>query len=612
MKRFENNRQLILYFLKGAKRYFLFGACFAALVSVLDLAGPKVISFTVDSVIGTDEPLLPPFLERCLETAGGVGTLRRHLLWIALAVAVLGLLSALCRYLFRSLNARGAERFVERMRNELFAHILTLPYTWIGENSTGDIIQRCTSDVQTIKRFISEQMTALVRTFLLIGLAEVFMAGIHVPVTLAVSAFIPVVIGYSLFFHGKIGSAFEKADVEEGKLSAIAQENLTGVRVVRSFGREKFERDRFERQNKDYTGYWIHLFKLMSAFWASGDVLSGLQTMTVVTLGAWYCVKGSLTQGGYIAMISYTLMLIWPVRTLGRVISEMSKAGIAMDRLRYIMNSRQEKTVPEGLTPPMDRDIDFSHVTFAYDEGREPVLSDVSLHIRAGSTVGILGGTGSGKSTLMYLLEKLYVLPEGCGSITIGGVDIRQIQTRYLRQNTGIVLQEPFLFSRTLEDNIGMAKTAPSREEIRRASSIASMDTAIENFAQGYDTFVGERGVTLSGGQKQRTAIAQMLVRETPVMIFDDSLSAVDAATDRRIRAALKEATADATVILISHRIATLMHADHIAVLDKGRIAEEGTHDQLMAAQGVYYRIFKLQSAGAGRKDRGEETYGTE
>ena len=591
---------MISYFLIGAKRYFLFGACFAALVSVLDMISPKVISFMVDSVIGNEKPGLPAFLAGWLGRIGGIGALRAHPLWLASAVAALGAASGLCRYLFRALNSRGAETFVERMRNELFGHIMYLPYTWIGENSTGDIIQRCTSDVQTIKRFVSEQMTALVRTFLLIILSIVFMSGIHVPVMLAATAYIPVIVGYSLFFHHKIGSAFEKADIEEGKLSAIAQENLTGVRVVRAFGREQYERERFEKQNIHYTDYWVHLIRLLSAFWSSGDVLTGLQTMTVVVTGACACVDHTLTAGGYIAMISYTLMLTWPVRTLGRVISEMSKAGISLDRLRYIMNCELEKAAEEALEPPMDRDIVFEHVTFAYENGKEPVLRDVSLNIPAGSTIGILGGTGSGKSTLMYLLEKLYELPEENGRITVGGVDVRRISSHYLRRNVGIVLQEPFLFSRTLEDNIGIAQENISHDKIREAARIANMDETIESFACGYETFVGERGVTLSGGQKQRTAIAQMLIRKPPVMIFDDSLSAVDAETDRKIRIALKEQTRDATVILISHRIATLMHADRIVVLERGRIREEGTHEQLMKRQGLYRKIFDLQSAGAG------------
>ena len=598
MQKFETKRKLILYFMRGSCRYFAMAAVFAALVSLLDMIRPKVISFTVDSVIGTDVPDLPDSILRLIDRLGGMDSLRAHLILLATAVLLIGLLAAVFRYLFRSTNARGAEIFVERTRNELFRHIMYLPYSWMAENSTGDIIQRCTSDVQTIKRFIAEQLTALVRTIILIIMAVVFMGSIHWKVMLVSTAFIPIIVAYSLFFHTRIGSAFQKADIEEGKLSTIAQENLTGVRVVRAFGREMYERERFEKQNVYYTNFWVHLIRLLSAFWASGDVLTGTQMLSVLIAGSYFCVNGELTAGEFIALLSYNVMLTWPVRVLGRVISEMSKAGISIDRLRYIMNSDTEQDIPNAQTPPLDQEIRFEHVSFAYENGSEQVLRDVSLSIAPGSTIGILGGTGSGKSTLMYLLERIYELPEENGRITIGGVDIRSISRRHLRSNIGIVLQEPFLFSRTLEENIRFALESATLDEIRYAAKIAAVDSTIQGFTDGYQTFVGERGMTLSGGQKQRTAIAQMLIRKSPVMIFDDSLSAVDAETDQQIRQALRENTGGSTVILISHRIPTLMHADRIFVFKDGRILEEGSHAELMAREGLYRQIYLLQSSG--------------
>ncbi|MBQ4176400.1 MAG: ATP-binding cassette domain-containing protein, partial [Lachnospiraceae bacterium] len=474
-----------MYFLQGAKRYFALSLLFAAMVSLLDMISPKIISFTVDCVIGSAEPRLPAFGMKLVEWAGGIEVLRQHLPYLALAVALVGALAALARFLFRGCNARGAETFVERTRCELFRHIMDLPYVWHSENSTGDIIQRCTSDVQTIKRFISEQLVQLVRTVILILLALGFMAGIHWKVMMGSAVFIPMIVAYSLIFHTKIGPAFEKVDVAEGALSAIAQENLTGVRVVRAFGREIYERERFEKQNEYYTGFWVYLMRLLAMYWSTADILTGFQVLSVIVLGSVACIHGTLTAGGFIAMISYNMMLIWPVRQLGRVISELSKAGISIERLRYIMNSEPELDRADALEPPMNRDIVFDHVSFAYEHAPGEALHDISFTIPAGRTIGILGGTGSGKSTLMYLLERLYVLPPECGRITVGGVDIADIRLQHLRKNIGLVLQEPYLFSRTLSENIGIAVEKPQKKDIRRAAKAASIDDAISSFTAG-------------------------------------------------------------------------------------------------------------------------------
>ena len=599
MEQFKTKTQTIFYFLRGAKKYFFLSILCAMCVSFLEMINPRIISFTVDSVIGQKEAAGAGFTAWAVKAAGGIGRLRENPWLLALAVGIVGIAAAAARYGFRVSNAKGAELFVRRTRDELYGHIIYLPYTWLGQNSTGDIIQRCTSDVQTIKRFVAEQLTSLVRTIIMMSLAISFMWRINLQVMLTCVAFIPIILGYSFFFHAKIGSAFSKADIEEGKLSTIAQENLTGVRVVRAFGREQYERERFEKQNAGYTAYWIHLIRLLSIFWCSGDLIMGVQMLSVTMMGSYMCVKGSLTAGDMIALISYTVMLGWPVRMLGRVIAEMSKAGISIDRLRYIMNSRMEEDhTLEPAQPFRNGEIAFDHVSFSYGEGSPDVLEDVSFRIPASTTVGILGGTGSGKSTLMYLLERLYDIEEGNGKITISGTDIRQIPLADLRSHVGIVLQEPYLLSRTLSENIGITARQTDLQGVRRAAKAACIDDAIESFTDGYDTFVGERGVTLSGGQKQRTAIAQLLLRQTPVMIFDDSLSAVDSETDAKIRKALKEYSGSATVILIAHRITTLMHADQILVLDKGRIVQKGTHRELLAQDGMYRKIYDLQAAG--------------
>ena len=585
---------LIAYFLKGSKRFFAWGVICSLMAAFLDMVNPKLVQYTVDEVL-QEEKAAPFFVLDAIAYLGGRQYLQQHLYRIALIVMLTAACAALFRYFYRVLNVKGSERFIKTIRDALFIHIEDLPVAWYQKNHTGDILQRCTSDVETIKAFVSEQMTALFRVGMLIVLAMYFMMGIDKKLALISGAFIPVVVLYSVFFHNRISSSFLKADEEEGRLSAIAQENLTGVRVVRAFGRESFERERFERQNAGYTKMWIRLMGWLSAFWCSNDLITGLQIMLILVIGAVQCVKGDLTPGGYIAIVSYNGMLCWPVRELGRVISDMSKAGVSIDRIRYIINSPTEDRICSGTAEITGGDIVFDHVSYSYEEDRQ-VLRDISLTIKEGSTLGIIGATGSGKSTLAALLTRLYELPEGDGTISIGGVDIREAERHSLRKHISMVLQEPYLFSRTLKENIGITKDTAIEEELASAVDTAQLSETIERFTDGYETFVGERGVTLSGGQKQRTAIAQVIVNDAPVMIFDDSLSAVDMETDAKIRKALKEKTKGKTLILIAHRIATVQNADEIIVMDRGRIAERGTHAQLIEKNGIYREIYEIQN----------------
>ncbi len=584
---------LILDFLKGSKFFFAISVLSALMVNALDMLTPQIIRTTVDSIIGTEPLDVPAFVADMVAQIGGVPYLKSNLWIIGILIAAIALACAVFRYLNTVFNSKGAERFVKTMRNRLFSHIQRLPFSWHMKNQTGDIIQRCTSDVDMIKNFISEQLTAVFRIVMMIILSLSFMFSMNPKLTIVAVIFVPIVVSYSGFFHSKIRDRFTQCDENEGVLSTIAQENLTGIRVVRAFGREKFEKDRFEKQNNIYTNEWMKLCTTLSLFWGTGDLVSGLQIMLIVVLGSYFCVKGEMTAGEFIAFVSYNTMLIWPVRSLGRTISEMSKASVSVERIRYIMNSEAEADKPNAVTPDLSGDIEFKNVTFGYTD--VPVLSNVSFKIPAGTTFGILGRTGSGKSTLMHLMNRLYDLPEENGQITIGGVDIADMKGEWVRENIGMVLQEPFLFSRTIGENIGITRENMTLSEIREAASIACVDRSVMEFTHGYDTVVGERGVTLSGGQKQRTAIARMLAQKTPIMVFDDSLSAVDAQTDAMIRQALKEKLEDATVVLIAHRVTTLMQADCIMVLDKGQIAEIGSHEELMEKNGIYRRIYDMQ-----------------
>ena len=588
--------KLLYHFLKGSKGFFIFCMLCAALSGLAEMLTPQIIRVTVDNVLGSaPTDTLSPWVQKLLAAAGGPEAIRSRLWIMALAVVAVSLLKVAAIYGFRVSNARGGETLVKNMRDTLYRHIERLPFQWHMQNHTGDIIQRCTSDIDTTRNFISEQLTPLIRILFMVVLSIVFMLGMNVPLTFIAMAPLPVIVWYSLFFHRKFRKGFQECDENEGKLSAMVQENLTGVRVVRAFGRERYERDRFGKQNNFYTSLWVKLGRLMAFFWCSADILSGVQIMLVVIFGVLFCLHRGMTAGEFIAFLSYNGMLVWPVRQLGRMISEMSKAGVGIDRIGYIMDAEEEKDRPGASDAPMDGDIRFEHVSFAY-EGCPEMLHDIDLTIPAGSTLGILGGTGSGKSTMMYLLDRLYPLPEDGGRITIGGKDIREIRLEHLRKNIGIVLQEPFLFSRTIRENLALTSPDIGEEEMREASRAACLEETIDSFTKGYDTFVGERGVTLSGGQKQRAAIARMLTRSTPIMIFDDSLSAVDTETDAKIRAALEKRFGSATIILISHRITTLSKADKVLVLDHGAVAQYGTPAELSAQPGLYKQIEEIQS----------------
>ena len=591
----RENLSLLWQFLKGAKRYFFITVLAAGVTALADMLQPQIIRAAVDCALGGKEGDFPAFVMDAVNSIGGFQYLGQHLWIMALAILAVAVVQVASNYTFRVYNTKASETLVKSMRDQLFSHIQRLPFSWHMKNKTGDIIQRCTSDIDTTKNFLSEQLTSVFRIVILLILSISFMVSMHGTLTLIALIPMPLIIGYSIHFHKKIHEGFMDCDENEGKLSAMAQENLTGVRVVRAFGRERAEMDKFTKQNNYYTSLWIKMAKIMSKFWSVSDIFSGIQVMLVVIFGAYFCIHGSLTEGEYIAFISYNSMLVWPIRQLGRMISEMSKAGVSIDRVAYIMRSPVESDDPEATNAPMDGDICFEHVNFAYENAPE-LLHDIHFTMKAGTTLGILGGTGSGKSTLMLLLDKLYLLDESSGSITIGGTDIRKIRTEHLRKNIGMVLQEPFLFSRTIAENIGITSPELDMQAIRAAAEAAALDETITSFAQGYKTMVGERGVTLSGGQKQRAAIARMLTQETPIMIFDDSLSAVDTQTDAKIRHAISQRFGKASVILISHRITTLSAADEIIVLDRGRIAEEGTHEELKQNGGIYQKIYETQS----------------
>ena len=581
------------------RKFRLFICCASTLGTVaFSLLNPQIVRYTIDSVISSI-PLDPlSFLSRLIENIGGIVFLRNNLWICAIFVAAAALLAELCNMARNYTGLEIGETIAWRLLNTLYSHIQKLPWNWHVSCQTGDIIQRCTTDVDNIRGFIQNNLSELLRTFCVFIIAVVMMFSMDIFMSLIALSLVPVIFIFSLLYFRRVSRNFARADAAEGVMQAAAQENYTGVRVVRAFGREAWEVEKFREKTKTHAGIWIEIGRMLGLFWGAGDLLSGLQLALVVGAGVWRSVQGDLSPGTFLAFYAYCNWMIWPVRQLGRIISDLSKTSVAINRVREILAAEPETDPPDALYPQIKGEICFQNVTFAYGDS-QPVLRNISFTLKPGQTLAILGATGSGKSSLVHLLSRLYDLPEGNGIITVDGVDIRRIARSHLRRRIGLCLQEPFLFSRSIRENISTGRGDLQMTELHSASAVAMIHDTIESFAEGYNTVIGERGVTLSGGQKQRVAIARMLAANAPVMIFDDSLSAVDTETDMRIRSALRRRVKDAAVIIISHRISSLMQADQILVLKNGTVEDIGSHRELIEREGTYRRIFEMQAAGA-------------
>lgn len=429
LRRQEKTRMIWKY-LRPVAWMFAAALLLACLSMVFHALTPQIIKITVDSVLGQEPADIPAFLTRWISIENLKSEPLRALWLAAIGVMLVALLRGICSYYQRVTLAKGSEGFVKGIRDDLYRHIQCLSFRWHTAHSTGDMIQRCTSDVEVIRSFVCNQLVQVIRTVFLIFLYLFIMFRMNVRLSLISLVFIPIVGLSSGVFYRKISSRFQAADEAEGDVTTCAQENLTGVRVVRAFGREKFEIDRFNKKNEHFSWLWIKLGKLLSVYWASGTFLTCLQVMVIIIAGAVEAVRGEMSLGAFLAFVSYNEALSWPVRSLGRVLSDMSKAGVSLDRVGYILLAPEEEDAPDALEANARGDIRFDHVTFGYEDAS--VLKDVSFTIPAGSTFAVLGGTGSGKSTMVHLLDRLFDLEEGNGSITIGGVDIRKMKRRQL------------------------------------------------------------------------------------------------------------------------------------------------------------------------------------
>jgi len=584
--------------MKGSRTLYVLSILSIGFATFINFIWPLILRITIDSIIGGKEMIssgwLQPIIEGLLSFFGSTSVLAKNLWICSLILIVLTLFRGIFLYWKGKWSAVSSESIAQKIRDTVYDHLQKLPYDYHQKAKTGDLIQRCTSDVETIRRFLSMQFVEVGRALFMIIFALSFMLPMNPKMTLVSLFLIPLIFSFTVVFFIKVKKAFKLSDESEGRLSTVLQENLTGVRVVRAFARQSFEINKFDERNVEYRDLTYNLIRLLAWYWSVSDFFCLIQIGGVLVIGTFWASKGIISLGTLLAFTSYVGMLLWPIRQMGRVLTDMGKALVSIGRIQEILDEPVEEFGDDNTSSPtIEGEIEFQNVSFEYEEGK-PVLDGVSFHVKKGQTVAILGPTGSGKSSLVHLLPRLYEYQKG--SIKIDGIELKKIDKHLIRKKIGIVLQEPFLFSKTIKENIGLAKHDVIDAEVFEAARIASVHEVIGDFEKGYETAVGERGVTLSGGQKQRIAIARTLVNDSPILIFDDSLSAVDTETDAAIRKELKKRSRKATTFIISHRINTLAEADQILVLENGKLIQQGDHRQLVNQEGLYQRIWNLQN----------------
>lgn len=478
------------------------------------------------------------------------------------------------------------------IRNKLYDHIQDLSYEYHNNANTGDLLQRCTSDVETVQAFISSQLPQLINVFaqFLFGSFQLFL--INPYIMLAASVLSPVTLVVSIIYFRYITRKFKEIEETESQMTTNIQENINGIRVVKAFNTEIESIESFDKDNSKYRNQYRQFQTISALYWGGTDFLSLLQYTAIFGIAIYLTQRGTLSAGDVITALMYVGMLVWPIRNLGRLIGDFGKTIVASDRIDEVLNTHSEYEIDGTLEPTITGEIEFRDVKYNYHENSD-LLKGVSFKIKPGQTVAIVGKTGAGKSTIASLLTRLIDASEG--EIIIDGVNIKDIKKKHVRNSIGLVLQDPFLFAKSVYDNISIGHPSVSEKDVVKAAQTASIHADIIRFDSGYKTEVGEKGVTLSGGQKQRIAIARMLLLKKPVVIFDDSLSAVDTTTDLLIRQALKLQNKDLTSIIITHRITTAKEADVIIVLEDGIASAIGTHEELSKQEGLYKNLWDIQ-----------------
>jgi len=565
---------------------------------------PRVIQLAVDKVIvlfvsgGKDSPpgdIISAFFYSFLPPLQ-LGNLPSILVYLGIMFLVIALLRGATMFVSSAISASSTEKAVKRLKDRLFAHIQCLPMEYHSKTPTGELIQRCTGDVETIYKFSSMQVVESLRMLCLLVFAFVMMATINFYYALIGICMFPVVILASIYFFKKESEIWTEHEIRQDKLTAMVQENLSGIRVVKAFAKENYEMEKFTEQNKEKRRWGMKLLKLHSFYWPGSDVLVYLQIAISVFAGGYFVMNHSISVGEFIACYTYSQFLTWPMRRLAQLVSEMGMTSVAIDRIYQILDTKEEDyTGSDNEGKELQGEIEFDNVFFKYEENDEShVLNGVSFKVKSGEKIALLGPTGAGKSTIISLLMRFFE-PDS-GAIKIDGRNINEYSKPYLRSKIGVVLQKPFLFSTSIKENIAYSNPDTHIDEIIEYAKVAKIhDIISDNFQKSYDTVVGEKGVTLSGGQKQRVTIARTLLKDPDIVVFDDSTSAVDTETEFEIQKAMRGLTKDKTTLVIAHRITSVQDCDRIIVLDKGKVIELGSHNELIKNNGFYKKIFDIQ-----------------
>lgn len=593
----QRNRYLIAI---GA---MVLASCFMYLV-------PLIPQMTLDGVLSSNPEKASSFVQSMVSWLGGKEWLKSNLWLPTLILIGFSVLAGLFTYLRGRWSAQASESLVRNLRDRVYFHLQHLPSRYYDKVETGDLVQRCTSDMETLRVFLSTQIVEIGRALIMFLVPLPLMYAIHPGMTyVSISLLIPILL-WSLFYFSKIRIVFTATDEAEATMTSTLQENLEGIRVVRAFARQEYEEEKFGANNKEHRDTHYKLYVDLAHFWSVSDMLCFTQQALVLGFGVYWLAAGQLQVGAFFFFLSAVNLFLWPVRMMGRILTDLGKATVALERINAILQEPDEDGFTAFQRPQKGQEsksknpnvqplpatalqggIAFQNVSFGYKE--EDVLSDISFDIQPGQTLALVGPSGAGKSTIIQLLLRLYDYNKG--SISIDGTELSELPRQWLRSQIAVVLQDPFLFSKTLFENIRLAVPHAEEPEIVEAAHMASLHESILEFSDGYQTQIGERGVTLSGGQRQRTALARALLQDPAILVLDDSMSAVDTETEADILNALKQRNKKHTTILIAHRLSTLVHADLILVMDEGKIVQSGNHETLQHEPGLYQRLWKLQ-----------------